>query len=229
MPLLRFFLAVLLCFSTVCASAQIGIALSHRSVYAPYWQGLIGENVPLFGNGHGFAADYRIKLKDVHLDIMPEAGFAKFKTPGLENTGFPEGNFYAEFYNLQLNGNVYPFDFFDRLDKKEKLTSAENMRRSVFVQIAPGATMTYLSYRDAAEEMLLPPRRTAFFIGLGAGFDIHYKNYLSLTPMLRFQHYPTVRWDGLGELADENTGDFFREETSVNQLAFSLRLGVFWR
>ena len=221
----------LLCFflTAFCAKAQVGIALSHCSIYAPYWQGLIGENVPLFGNGHGFSADYRIRLKEVHLDILPEAGFTKFKTPGVADTGFPEGDFNAEFYNFQANLNIYPFDFFERLDQKKTLTSAENMKRSVFVQIAPGASMTYLSYRAAAEEMLLPPRRTAFFVALGAGFDIHYKNRLSLSPMLRYRHYPSVKWAGLNELAGENTGSFFREETSINQLAFSLRLGIYWR
>jgi len=224
--LFPFLLLFLLPFST---SAQVGVTLGYRNIEVPYWSALLGENETIFKNGHSFSVDYWLKLKSVRIDLLPEVGFSKFSREIEPIGSYPKRTFIAQFFNLQLNANIYPLDFFKNFTDKENPTPSENVARSVFVQISPGASMTYLSYRAAFEEMLLPPRRTAYFIGLGAGFDISYKNFITLTPMLRYQHYPSLRWIGLSEIRDENTADFFREDTFINQLAFSVRLGIFWQ
>jgi len=222
-------LSTLLCSIFFCLSlhAQVGVSLSYRNINAPYWGLLLGENETIFKNGHSFSVDYWLKLNNLRIDLLPELGFSKFSNE-IEPIGiYPKRTFIAQFFNFQVNANIYPLDFFKQNSNKTNRNPTENVARSVFVQISPGASMVYLSYRAAFEEMLLPPRRTAYFIGMGAGFDIHYKNYLTLTPMLRYQHYPTVQWVGLKEIKDEYTDDFFREDSFVNQVAFSVRLGVF--
>ena len=155
---------------------------------------------------------------------MPEVGFSKFSYEIPADIRYPDRTFLVQFFNFQTNANIYALDFFKKIKDRENMTAAENVARSFFVQISPGVGMVYLNYRAANEDMLLPPRRTAFFLGAGAGFDIHLPNYLTLTPMIRTQHYPGVRWEGLSEIRDEQTGDFFREETYVNQFAFTLRM-----
>jgi hypothetical protein len=207
--------------------AQVGVSLSYRNINAPYWGLLLGENETIFKNGHSFSADYWLKLNNVRIDLLPEVGFSKFSNEISAIGIYPKRTFIAQFFNFQINANIYPLDFFKQHTEKDSRNPTENVARSVFVQISPGASMVYLSYRAALESMLLPPRQTAFFIGLGAGFDIHYRNYLTLTPMLRYQHYPSVQWTGLSEIRDEYTDDFFREDSFVDQLAFSIRLGVF--
>ena len=209
--------------------AQVGVSLSYRNVNAPYWELLLGKNNAMFKNGHSFSVDYWLKMKNVRIDLLPELGFSKFSNEIAPIGDYSKRTFIAQFFNFQINANIYPLDFFKQNTDKTNRNATENVARSVFVQISPGTSMVYLSYRAASEEMLLPPRRTTYFIGLGAGFDIHYRNYLTLTPMLRYQHYPSVRWTGLAEIRDEYTDDFFREDSFVNQVAFSLRLGLFLR
>lgn len=211
------------------ATAQIGVSLAYRNIDVPHWSFLLGENETIFKNGHSFSVDYWLKLKNLRIDLLPEIGFSKFSNEISPIGLYPKRTFIAQFFNLQVNANIYPLDFFKNYTTKENPTPTENVARSVFLQVAPGASMVYLSYRAAFEEMLLPPRRTAYFIGLGAGFDITYKNLITLTPMLRYQHYPSLRWIGLSEIRDENTTDFFREDTFINQLAFSIRMGIFWQ
>jgi hypothetical protein len=218
------FFSLFFCFSL---NAQVGVSLSYKNMNAPYWSLLLGENETLFKNGHSFSVDYWLKMDNVRIDFLPEFGFSKFSNEIAPIGIYPKRTFIAQFFNFQLNTNFYPLDFFKQHTDSENRNPTENVARSVFVQISPGASMVYLSYRAAFEEMLLPPRTTAYFIGMGAGFDIHYKNYLTLTPMLRYQHYPSVQWNGLSEIRDEYTDNFFREDSFVNQVAFSFRLGLF--
>ena len=221
-----FFFAIFFCFTL---NAQVGVSLSYKNIDAPYWGLLLGENETLFKNGHSFSVDYWLKLNNVRIDLLPELGFSKFSNEIAPIGSYSKRTFIAQFFNFQVNANIYPLDFFKQYTERTNQSSSENVARSLFVQISPGMSMLYLSYRAAFEEMLLPPRRTSYFIGLGAGFDIHYRNYLTLTPMLRYQHYPSVQWLGLSEIQDEFTDDFFREDSFVNQVAFSLRLGMFLR
>jgi len=222
-------LSSLICLLFFCftLNAQVGVSLSYRNIDAPYWGLLLGENETIFKNGHSFSVDYWLKMRNVRIDLLPELGFSKFSNEIAPIGIYPKRTFISQFFNFQLNANIYPLDFFKQYTEKELRNPTENVAHSLFVQISPGVSMVYLSYRAALEEMLLPPRRTSYFIGLGAGFDIHYKNYLTLTPMLRYQHYPSVQWVGLSEIQDEFTDDFFREDSFVNQVAFSIRLGVF--
>lgn len=218
----------LLCFFLNSSFGQIGVSLSYRYLDAPYWGQLLGENETLLKNGHGFSMDYRFKLKNIGIHLLPEIGFTKFSNEIDAINDSPKEVFIGQFFNVQLNANIYPLDFFDQVKNNETITSSQNVARSFFVQFSPGVSMIYLSYRAELEEMLLPPRETSFFLNFGAGFDLHYKNYLTLTPMVRYQHFPNVNWEGLSGLRDEYSDIFLRDNSYVNQVAFALRLGIRW-
>lgn len=207
-------------------SGQIGIALSYRYFDAPHWGELLGENETLFKNGHGFHADYRFSLKEANIDLIPEFGFTIFSNQIPAIGDYSERFFIAQFFDFQGNANIYPFDLFRNFSGRSNLNVPRKAARAIFVQVSTGVSMAYLSYRAALEDMLLPPRRTVASLGIGTGFHLRYRNYLTLTPMLRYRHYPNVTWPGLSELRDENSGFFLRDDTYINQIAFSLRLEV---
>lgn len=199
-------LSFLFCFQIV-SSAQYGISIAYKSITAKNWESIIIEHkahesvtalISPFSEGIHFGVDYWFRLKNYRVEFVPELNVSKY-------TRFWEKEIITEqittnFIGFHFNTNFYVFDLKGDCDCPTFSKDGNDIAKGFFIQLAPGINYIANSYREVDNT-----RRASDFApsaGIGVGVDIGLSDFLTITPMLKYQRYFNVEWEGLNEYFD---------------------------
>ena len=230
---------IVLLFSLFAAEAQIGLSGSYTWFNAPQWEEKMRADVDdtyleefFFQNGFQVGLDYWFRFKNVRIEFLPEARYARFEAR--PESFFDAGQLTWQSFSFHLNTNIYPFDFFGDCDCPTFSKQNTFFKKGFFLQVSPGVHYLAQSYRSERYE----PHNAdvsdwAYSIGLGAGLDIGISDWITLTPYGRFTRVLDGTWEDFDNLA------FFSHEwgqdTPLEQPyalwipEAGLRLGLRWR
>lgn len=212
--------------SPFAAFAQFGVSYQYQLYQVDDWNTVLGEalDVPAGGflpTGHRYELDYWIKaLPDYRLELMPALSYAE------ANYQFEGTTWRLRTIGVQLNTNIYPFDWEGDCDCPVWSKSEPVFKKGFFLQLSPGLRQvrTDRQTRDgggtggpvAADASALVPH-----LGVGAGLDIGLSDLLTLSPLVRYVHAFSVEWPQLidGPSAEPYTG-------TLGQWEIGLRVGV---
>ena len=104
------------------------------------------------------------------------------------------------------------------------------LEKGFFVQIAPG-----LSYFDGKVEeaaIISEDNGLNFKLGLGIGLEIGLSDYITISPIIKYNRYFNVKWEGL----KEDISSFYQIDvidgnntTNINQFYGGLKLSIRFR
>ncbi len=175
------------------ATAQVGLNVGYRSLSIATEDNEITKDLDLAGIA-GFHAglNYWFRLKKYRVEFSPEVSYSRFKFEGdiLEQGRF---QFQSSYANLQFHTNIYPFDFAGDCDCPTFSKQGPSLAKGFFVQLSPG--LSYINNQATALSGAIADPETnqqaglAISLGLGLGLDIGVSDFLTITPMVRYEYY----------------------------------------
>ncbi|HQU58294.1 MAG TPA: hypothetical protein PLU64_03840 [Saprospiraceae bacterium] len=232
---MKYLLALLFAlFLSGAAFAQIGINATYRSNTAPDWQfvdDISKSETPILKDGYAIGLDYRIPLKGVRIDFLPELNYGHYRTndfgPGRE------GKIKNDWISFFLNTNIYFLDLEGDCDCPTFSKSGGLVQKGFFFQISPGLTylMQHIAIRDEVgiDRWTQGADGTGWSLGAALGLDVGLSDLITLTPIAGFRYYFDTPWrTGRHSFGDWN--GYLKNRTSdIRQAYAGLRLGVRFR
>ena len=236
----KYFTLLILCFLTITSRAQMGISGAYTWFEANEWELYMDRLIDDYQEGYFFqnafqvGLDYRLRLKNVRIEFLPEARYARYEAH--PESIYDTGTLGFQNFSFHLNTNIYPLNFFGDCDCPTFAKQEPWLEKGLFLQLSPGVHYLVQSYES--DQMLAiydDVEDWAYSLGIGAGFDIGISNWITLTPYGRLTRY----WDG--KWSDFEKNPFFSEtEVLISSYALvqpyalwvpeaGLRLGIRWK
>ena len=211
--------------STLSLQAQLGINLGYRINNAPDWKAEINSEVTEFpGDGFSIGLDYWIPMKAYRVDFLPEINYAQFEEITLEDVATFENKAYSFF----LNTNIYLFDLEGDCDCPTFSKSGGFFSKGFFVQASPG--ITYLeSKREEQGGQSITEGTTSYSLGLGAGLDIGFSDFFTLTPIVSYRYFLSTTVENVEESTLPGSVNYNEIDTNIKQVYAGVRLGFRFR
>lgn len=174
-------------------NAQIGLNLGYRSLSIETEDNEVTKDLDLSGiSGFHAGLNYWFRLKKYRVEFSPEVSYSSFKFEGdvLEQGRF---QFQSSYANLQFHTNIYPFDFAGDCDCPTFSKQGPSLAKGFFVQLSPG--VSYINNQAEALSGAIADSETdkqsglGISLGLGVGLDIGVSDFLTITPMVRYEYY----------------------------------------
>lgn len=201
------------------ATAQFGITTTYNfhSINAGE---VVVDGVPVeldfdINNTYELQLHYWFRLPNNRIEFQPTLYY------GFGESDVYDADSYRE-YGMQLEVNVYPFDFFGDCGCPTFGKQGPQFQKGIFLQFAPGFARR--QFVNAPFEILEEPTNT-FIYGGGLGLDIGVSNLLTLTPLA------TVRRgrSPLGQINFSDINGTMDEQSYVPQTTYQLGLQATFR
>lgn len=212
---------VFVCFSvflySMSASAQVGVRI-HYSLnnFSDWnqWARIASQVEEFFPNIMEFGVDYRLALKKVRLEFYPYLSYGQSTT----DIRFTEGQLKLSQLGAGIDMRYYPMDTDGDCNCPTFSKQGDFLQKSFFVMLSAGARMYDLK---TTSEVLAEGSGVAYQIAAGAGLDIGFSDFFTLTPFAQLAYGGGYRYDELSGVLD-TPADF---STSLTQTILGLRLG----
>lgn len=211
-------------FFALSASAQFGVKGSYHFSDAADWQVPTNNGTnpeSLIGNGWSVGVDYWFRLKNYRMEFLPELNFSQLnQTP--DNADWSNQVTFSSFF---FNTNIYLFDFKGDCDCPTFSKQGPTLDKGFFLQVSPG--LTFAQSEIDFNSNTLKADDLAFSIGLGAGFDLGVSDLVTISPMAGFRYFPSITWDSLQEIPDDEVPRLEVDEasSSLTQWYAGIRVG----
>lgn len=198
------------------ANAQVGLTAGYVNFKASDWLDAASERTSksiAALPGWQLGADYWFRLKQKRVEFTLEANYSVFSEGGLQS-----GNeFEISGLGLQLNTSLYPLDFGSDCNCPTWSKNGDVFAKGFFLQLIAGAL--YQNKKLLTPDFSSEKKDLAFKMGAGLGLDIGISDFFTITPLVRYEFFPGLTWDGI---ATEQVG---KDETTGSQVFAGLRLG----
>ena len=129
--------------------------------------------------------------------------------------------------SFNLKTNIYFLSLEADCDCPTFSRDAGILEKGLFVQIAPG--ISYFQSKAEAASLVSEGNGTNFKLGLGLGVEIGLSDYLTITPIVKYNRYFNVDWEDLtNQMANisqqEVTFDY--DKSTINQFYAGIRIGI---
>jgi hypothetical protein len=229
-------LGILLISFHVDSQAQIGFRASYQSMQSLSWEETVaemqGQNQarPLWDNGVHYELDYWFRLRNVRVEFFPALGFSRHQM--INNAfGLADEDFQLQVYRFAFHTQLYPFDFFGDCDCPTFSKQNPFFKKGFFLSVSPALSL--LNPRlsdDLADSRIWTPGIT-----IGAGIDIGFSDFITLTPFAQYGYDLNASWEGISDfIPEENrTSDSSELDTAapvmLERWQIGARLGFRWR
>ncbi len=216
-------------------TAQVGVTGSYFTQRIPEWEtAIVGNNSNnrILEKGYSVGVDFFMKpLEEWRLELYPEivvsnsstelGGIDDIETLDLKTAGF------------NLNMNIYILNFKSDCDCPTFSKQESFFEKGLFLQLSPG-----FHYIDAAYEIdnTFGVRKSTANVwvpklGIGLGLDIGLTDFITITPIVKYNRFLNASWDGLLAIADDpsNSADLGSETSHINRFSAGLHIGIRWR
>ncbi len=205
-------------FFSACIFGQVGVSGGYVSFNADEWidgiNATTGEN---FSNLEGYQVglDYWFRLKNKRVEFFPTLSYSAF------DQSSNNSNMDVRLLGFHFNTNFYLFDFEGDCDCPTWSKQGGILEKGFFLQLSPGITNFDVKVKD--ENSIDGETVTFFDIGIGAGLDLGFSDFITITPLIRFHLSPNTDW----VLHDDTaTTELLSYKTSPKQLFAGIRLGI---
>lgn len=217
-------MAILVCFlfaiKLPVSNGQVGLRFYGQVIRFNPWEQVssratVDHRFSLTGYQAGI--DYWFRLKNHRVEFMPELQYARQLSLRVDDKSSTLHSF-----GFELNTHFYLMDFYDDCDCPTWSKSGEWFEKGFFLILSPGVHyFQYPSIRDFEGS-----NQWVGSISLGAGLDIGFSDFLTLTPVIKWRHWITPQWSGLSDLLQNSTPDISRfERRYFQQFQIGFRLG----
>ncbi len=199
------------------AKSQVGLPAGYVNFKASGWLDAAGErtnrSIASLG-GWQAGADYWFRLKQKRVEFTLEANYSSLSEPGLDATG---SVLKINGFGLQLNAALYPLDFGSDCNCPTWSKNGDAFTKGFFIQFLVGGVFQDKQLRtpDFSSEQ----QDIAMKLGAGLGLDIGFSEFFTLTPMVRYEYFPNLTWEGIA------SGALGEDKTSGRQVFAGIRLG----
>ena len=198
------------------ANGQVGLSGGYLNFKASDWLDAAGErtNKSIASlAGWQVGADYWFRLQQKRVEFTVEANDSSYSESGL-----PSGNqLEIAAYGLQLNTALYPLDFGSDCNCPTWSKSGDVFAKGFFIQLIAGGV--YQDKKLVSADFSSEQQDLALKLGAGIGLDIGISDFFTVTPLVRYEYFPKLTWEGL---ATDTVG---KDETTGNQIFAGIRLG----
>lgn len=211
--------------------AQIGITGAYFQQQIPEWEtAVFGNNSSddLLKTGYSVGVDYWLKpLENYRVELYPEVLFNSATTY--------TRNIEIESYELvslgfNLNTNIYVLNIESDCDCPTFSKQESFFEKGFFIQIAPGIHYFKGKYNPpgGSADPNMQMTDIAPKLGLGLGLDIGISDFITITPIVKYNRYFNVEWDGLLRMINEPTSSIVlgSNTSNINQFYAGIHVGV---
>lgn len=224
-------LAFLFSFQII-SNAQFGMTVAYKPINAPNWEAVIAQHksaepsvfrIDPLSQGIHFGLDYWFRLKKHRIEFLPELSIARFTR--IWEKEVINDQITSHFIGLHFNTNIYIFDLKGDCDCPTFSKGGNDFAKGLFFQISPG--INYISNAYKQDNTTQKANDIAPSAGIGIGLDIGLSDFLTITPMIKYQWYFNVEWEGLHSLFDTPTPiDASYDTNTINQTFVGVRVGL---
>ena len=216
----------------IITSAQFGISVAYKPIDAPNWESIIaqhkdsepsGFSIDPLSQGIHFGVDYWFRLKNHRVEFLPELSIARFTRIWAKET--INDQITSNFLGLHFNTNIYIFDLKGDCDCPTFSKDGNDIAKGLFFQLSPGINYIANAYKDATSTQKANDIVPSFGIGIGVDFGL--SDFLTITPMFKYQWYFNAEWDGLNEYFNTPfpIDESFNTNT-INQTFIGVHIGL---
>ena len=231
------FVLILLVALTANLDAQVGVTGGYFFQQIPEWeQAVLGNrsNEDLLADGYAAEVDYQLfPFENLRIELYPALNYSRSNSENINQLNFNQ-NFNLQQFGFDIKTNVYPLSLKADCDCPTFSRQAGLLEKGFFIQIAPGISYFQAEMMQESDTGLfeLEGDNFSFKLGLGMGLDIGLSDFLTITPVVKYNRYFNAQWEGLQagiaqlNLSNELTGS---DTSPINQLYAGLRFGFRFR
>ena len=229
----RFSLLLFCCLLSATVNAQIGFTGAYYTQQIPEWEAaLFGDrtNEKLVPKGYTFGVDYWLKpLKDYRVELYPELAVS-FAKSDITRNGLPE-TFELASVGFNLNTNIYVLNIESDCGCPTFSKPESFIEKGVFLQISPGIQYLKGTYEGTADIELEGVTTLVPKLGLGIGLDIGLSDFITITPIFKYNRLFNAEWEGLTDMVNNPTISTIpgNNKSNINQFSAGLHVGIRWR
>lgn len=209
-------LSVYLIVLPLAGSAQVGITAGYvRLLTASEWFDAVGESTRSSLEqmpGWQVGLDYWWRLKKKRIEFTAEGNFLHSDSELLNI-----GEMSLDMLALQLNTNLYPFDFGNDCNCPTWSNTGNAFSKGLFAQLIAGVVYNNQQYSEAG--ITLDDSQITFRLGAGVGLDIGVSDFFTITPLFRYLWHSEAKFNDLAQ-----GGGVVK--TTVEKSFFGVRLGL---
>lgn len=226
-------LTTLLLFLMSCElQAQVGFSAAYFNQQIPEWETAVLGNTSndrLLATGYKAGVDIWIKpFKELRIELFPEIALSSATSERMNNN-FLE-SFKLSTVGFNLNMNFYILNFKSDCDCPTFSKQESFFEKGLFIQLSPGFHYLDGSY-NSADSLISKMNDWVPQLGIGMGLDIGISDFITITPIIKYNRFFNATWDGLlrttTDPVDSNVegGD----NSSINRFSAGIHIGIRWR
>lgn len=217
------------------AYAQIGFTGAYYQQQIPEWEtAVFGErsNEDFLKTGYSFGIDYWLKpIENYRIEFYPEV-LVNYTSADITRDALTE-SFDLASIGLNLNTNIYVLNIESDCDCPTFSKQESFFEKGFFIQISPGVHYLKGTYNYAADNTLQKNKMSDIVpkLGIGLGLDIGISDFITLTPIVKYNRYFNAEWDGLVASLNEPTSSIVlgNNKSNINQFYAGLHIGIRWK
>ena len=230
----QFFLLSFLLLFLVQSHAQIGFTGAYFQQNMPEWEtAVFGDrsNEDLLKTGYSFGVDYWLKpLENYRVELYPEL-LVNYSNKTTTNN-VPSETFELASVGFNLNTNIYLLNIESDCDCPTFSKQESFFEKGFFIQVSPGLHYFKGNIDYQADNSIQTNTMTDLVpkLGIGLGVDIGISDFITITPIVKYNRYFNVEWDGLLATLNEPTSNVVlgSNTTNINQFYAGIHIGVRW-
>ena len=224
------------CFVAQIGFGQIGFTGAYFSQSIPEWErAVFGDrsNDRLLNTGYSAEIDFKITpFENYRVEFFPAFNYNLTNSTSFGRTGTSIETFDLTQYDFSVKTNIFFLSLEADCDCPTFSREAGLLEKGLFVQVAPGVSF----FNGVVEETNINPLVTedsglAFKLGFGLGLEIGLADFLTVTPIVKYNRYFGVEWEGLTEDLSQLplASDVGNDISSINQFYGGIKLGIRFR
>jgi opacity protein-like surface antigen len=227
MRILFFVFSLLLISETI--TAQVGFNAGYFSQQVPEWEAAVfgtRSSNSLLSSGYAAEIDYRFaSFENLRIEFYPSLGFNRSNSSyTLDSLSYKD--FKLDQYEFNLKTNIYFLSLKADCDCPTFSRESGILKKGLFLQIAPGISY----FRSSLESPAVNADANGFNfkLGVGLGLEIGVTDYITITPIVKYNHYFNVEWEGLqNSIATIDNREVLEggDITKISQFYGGIRLG----
>ena len=211
---------------------QYGLSIGYKPITAKNWENIIAEHkvyepssysISPLSDGIHFGVDYWFRLKKHRVEFVPELSITRFTRIWEKET--INDQITSNFIGFHFNTNFYVFDLKGDCNCPTFSKDGHDMAKGFFIQLAPGINYIFNTYKEDSNTQKASD--IAPSVGIGIGIDFGLSDFLTITPMVKYQRYFNVEWEGLNEYFDTDQPiDAGLNTNHIDQIFAGVRIGL---
>jgi len=219
---------------TIKSHAQIGVTGGYFQQQIPEWEEAVfgnRSNEDLLKTGYSFGVDYWLKpLENYRVELYPELLVNYSNTTPTNN--LPSETFDLASVGFNLNTNIYVLNIESDCDCPTFSKQESFFEKGFFIQVSPGVHYFKGSYEYPGDNAVQTSNLKDVVpkLGIGLGLDIGVSDFITITPIVKYNRYFNVEWDGLLNVLNEPTSSIVlgSNKSNINQFYAGIHIGVRW-